>query len=71
MATIEANKRQAAYSPESVARLTDTSVSTVRRWLKDGTLRYVQINGRRKILIPASEIDIFLGKLKEPKGDKK
>ena len=54
------------FSVEKTAERLGVSTSTVRRWLREGIMGYVQPPGRRKIIIPSSSIDNFLSKLKNP-----
>lgn len=46
---------RAAYSPKEFAMLTGVAEVTVRRWLRDGTLKGTKIG--RKWLIPHAEIE--------------
>jgi excisionase family DNA binding protein len=58
--TIESTVK--AYSPEGAAKQLGVSVTTLRRWLADGLLGYVQPD--RRILIPEAELTAFLARLK-------
>jgi excisionase family DNA binding protein len=60
--TIVETSEPKAYSPESAAKQLGVSLTTLRRWLKDGLLGYVQPD--RRILIPESELTRFLARLK-------
>lgn len=55
-----------AFSIEETAAQLGVGVCTVRRWLADGTLHFVQVPGRRRILIPKMEIDRLLSGFKQP-----
>jgi excisionase family DNA binding protein len=58
-----------AYSPAAAAKALDVSLPTVYRWLQEGRIRYCQPD--RRIIIPATEIDAFLLRLKQPGSEPK
>lgn len=67
--TLEITEKKVAYSPESAARALDVSMATLRRWMKDGSIRYIKPEGFHRVLIPATELDKFLSNFKGGKNE--